>query len=66
LHFVACSFAVRKPNEGMRHIVILFVGGFFGLIIGLSLPPLSVTKVQKLNILFLMYPTVERAFVHMV
>jgi len=39
----------------MRQIVLLFVGGFLGLIIGLSLPPLSITKVQKLNILFLMY-----------
>ncbi|XP_068470412.1 uncharacterized protein [Phaseolus vulgaris] len=45
----ARSFAVRRPNESMRHVLILFVGGFLGLIIGLSLPPLSITKKKYID-----------------
>ncbi|KAK7359024.1 hypothetical protein VNO77_00968 [Canavalia gladiata] len=40
------SFAIRKPNEIMRLILFFFVGGFVGLIIGLSLPTLSITKLN--------------------
>lgn len=34
----------RKPNESMRLIIITFMGVFFGFLIGISFPTLSLTK----------------------
>ncbi|CAL0329929.1 unnamed protein product [Lupinus luteus] len=36
----------RKPSESMKVIVIFFVGSVFGLIIGISLPTKSITKLN--------------------
>ncbi|XP_057421038.1 uncharacterized protein LOC130715058 isoform X2 [Lotus japonicus] len=49
-------FTKRKTNESMKSIVIFFFGGFFGLIIGVSLPTFSITK---LNIPSSLLPSID-------